>query len=59
MTRPLIALIEGNMKFQVNGETYTADQNGSHYNSDEECWIVYDTEGNSWFEEDIEKVIED
>lgn len=42
-------------KFAVNGQIYTASAD-SHQNFDEsdEPWIVYDTEDNGYFEEDIE-----
>lgn len=41
--------------FKVKGLILQA-QESSHQNFDEpdEPWIVYDMEGNSWFEEDID-----
>lgn len=43
-------------KFKVGGVIYTAGED-AHQNFDEhdEPWIIYDTNNNSWFEEDIEK----
>ena len=47
--------IKAGDQFQVNGNIYTA-ANNSHQNFDEpdNPWIVYDTDGNGWFEEDIQ-----
>jgi len=58
MTNPLISIIKPHMLFLSNNNIITADENGSHYNSDEECWIVYDKYGNCYFEEDIQEVYE-
>ena len=59
MNRPLIALIGPNTMFEtMNHMKCVSDNNGSHLNADENCWIVYDTNGNCWFEEDIVKVEE-
>lgn len=55
MLRTKIQDIKKEDTFIVNGIMLKA-QNDSHQNFDEsdEPWIVYDMDGNSWFEEDIE-----
>lgn len=54
MLKTMIQDIEKGDTFEVNGVMLEAQDN-SHKNFDEEDepWIVYDTNGNSWFEEDI------
>ena len=47
-------LLEDGDTFTVNGVTHIADGD-SHYSGDAtyDGYIVYDTDGNSWFEEDF------
>lgn len=56
--REHISQIRSGNCFIVNGVKHTAMHN-AHYNTDEDIWIVYDTEGNSFFEEDIDLVLEE
>lgn len=46
--------------FLVSGHVYEAGED-AHQNFDEpdEPWIVYDTNGDSWFEEDVQAVFDD
>ena len=51
-TAEMRKLKEGDRFVMPNGDTHTASAD-AHYNTDEECWIVYDEDNNSWFEDDF------
>jgi len=55
MTNPLISLIKPHDYFYEisNNWLVKADEHGAHYNADSECWVLYDINGNCYFEEDI------